>query len=154
MADGCNAFTYPVPENHKHAIVFGIEIGVSLPIPNYPKDHKVKIKQNALVDTGATGSCVSKKFAQAVKLQYFSMSTVCNSHGKVVVPLYYVDVFLPNGVMFQNIKVTEFNSDADFDFIIGMDILSLGDVSITNAGGKMLFSFRMPPNNEHIDYTK
>jgi hypothetical protein len=38
-----------------------------------------------------------------------------------------------------------------FEAIIGMDVICLGDFSITNARGQTWMSFRMPPC-EHIDY--
>ena len=33
----------------------------------------------------------------------------------------------------------EFIGGSDFDVIIGMDILSCGDIALTNAGGKCFF---------------
>ena len=33
----------------------------------------------------------------------------------------------------------------DIDLLIGMDIIQLGDFSISNGGGKTLFTFAMPP---------
>ena len=76
------------------------------------------------------------------------------ANGDSIVPVYTVDVFLPNGVVFQNTNVSEFSGGSDFDFIIGMDILMQGDLSITNANNQTLFSFRMPPDSQHTDYTK
>ena len=40
-----------------------------------------------------------------------------------------------------------------FDVLIGMDIITLGDFSITNVGGKTIFSFRVP-STETIDYVQ
>ncbi len=39
------------------------------------------------------------------------------------------------------------------DVLIGMDVIGLGDFSITNKDGKTTFSFR-EPSMEEIDYTE
>ena len=82
------------------------------------------------------------------------MINVHSAAGLKPAPLYYVDIILPGGLMSPNMEVTEFSGTQDFDFIIGMNILRQGDMSITNAGNKMYFSFRMPPDSLHIDYEK
>ena len=33
-----------------------------------------------------------------------------------------------------------------------MDIITRGDLAITNAGGRTVCSFRMPPGLDHVDY--
>lgn len=40
-----------------------------------------------------------------------------------------------------------------FDVLIGMDIITLGDCSITNVNGKTVFSFRIP-STETVDYVQ
>jgi hypothetical protein len=35
--------------------------------------------------------------------------------------------------------------------LIGMDIIQLGDLSISNGAGKTLFTFAMPPFDDKID---
>ena len=154
MTERVHAFSYLAPENHRHAIVFDIGVGVSLPIPNAPKDLKGRLTIKALVDTGASGSAISERFAKCVQLSSYRRMIVHAANGDSIVPVYTVDVFLPNGVVFQNTNVSEFSGGSDFDFIIGMDILMQGDLSITNANNQTLFSFRMPPDSQHTDYTK
>lgn len=41
--------------------------------------------------------------------------------------------------------------NTDTDFLIGMDIITLGDFAVTNVNGKTVFSFRYP-SCEKIDY--
>jgi hypothetical protein len=52
----------------------------------------------------------------------------------------------PNNLTIEEVEVTRFTgTDAiDCDLIIGMDIMTLGDVAITNLNGKTVFSFRVP----------
>lgn len=118
MDNKVHAFSYLAPENHRHAIVFDIGIGVSLPIPNAPKDLKGRVTVRALIDTGASGSAISERFAQSVKLSSYRRMIVHAANGDSIVPVYTVDV------------------------------------SITNANNQTMFSFRMPPDEQHIDYTK
>ena len=106
----------------------------------------------ALIDTGATGSCISRRFATSAQLKPFKMGTVIGAHGVVIVPVYRVDVLLPNGILFTNMEVAEFFGNNNFDFIIGMNILRMGDMALTNAKGKAVFSFRIPPADNHIDF--
>jgi len=40
------------------------------------------------------------------------------------------------------------------DSRIGMNILRKGDMALTNAHGEMVFSFRIPPAETHIDFVK
>jgi hypothetical protein len=71
-----------------------------------------------------------------------------------MVPVYSLDVLLPNGILFTNMDVAEFQSNHNFDFIIGMNILRMGDMALTNAKGEMVFTFRIPPADTHIDFVE
>ena len=82
------------------------------------------------------------------------MSKVRGAHGVAVVPSYLVDVLLPNGILFKNMDVVEFSGGDDFDFIIGMNIICKGDMALSNAKGKTVFSFRIPPADTHINFAK
>jgi predicted aspartyl protease len=108
----------------------------------------------ALIDTGATGSCISRSLASRAQLKSFEMIKVLGVHGYAFVPVYMVDILLPNGILFSNMEVAEFYGSNNFDFIIGMNILRKGDMALTNAHGEMVFSFRIPPAETHIDFTK
>ena len=66
---------------------------------------------------------------------------------------YYVDFTLPNDEIVKYILVSCADLGDEVDALIGMDIISLGDFSITNANNQTTFSFRMPPESE-VDYTK
>jgi hypothetical protein len=48
--------------------------------------------------------------------------------------------------------VIAFHKAYNFDFIIGMNILRQGDMAITNANNETIFSFRIPPGIQHIDF--
>lgn len=151
---GTSTITFHLPDKEKQAIIFGIQIGVPVSIDSFKKGRRVNIDSMALVDTGATGSCISQRFAAGAQLKAFKRSKIRGFHGISLVPVYSVDVLLPNGIIFTNMDVAEFQSNNDFDFIIGMNILRMGDMALTNAHGEMVFSFRIPPAETHIDFTK
>lgn len=149
-----NAFTYKVPDNKKKSIIIPVKIGVHPPINSFPENKKVLLAAKALVDTGASGSCISKQFANAIHLPVISFGNVQSAQSCDTVPIYTIDLALPNNVLFTDISVTEFNQQADFAVIIGMDIFMHSDIAITNANNKMCFSIRIPAGKEHIDFTK
>ena len=64
-----------------------------------------------------------------------------------MVNVYAINLFLPNQVAFNFVKVTEGILN-DFDLLIGMNIITMGDFSITNVGGNTIFSFRVPSVKE------
>jgi len=151
---GTNAITFHLPEKEKQAIIFGIQIGVPVSADGFPEDRRIGINSMALVDTGSTGSCISRRFAVEAQLKAFKKSKIRGFHGISIVPVYSIDVLLPNGILFTNMDVAEFQSNNNFDFIIGMNILRMGDMALSNANGEMVFTFRMPPSETHIDFVR
>lgn len=104
----------------------------------------------ALWDTGATGTVVSKKVVEELELKPIGKSKVYHANGESIVNVYAINLFLPNQVAFQFVKVTEGILNG-FDLLIGMDIIGAGDFSITNVGGRTVFSFRCPSVKE-VDF--
>ena len=151
---GANAITFHLPDKEKQSIIFGIQIGVSVPAGGYSKHKRISMNTMALVDTGATGSCISRRLAENAQLKAYKRSKIRGFNGISIVPVYYLDVLLPNGILFTNMDVAEFQSNNNFDFIIGMNILRMGDMALTNAKGEMVFTFRVPSAETHIDFTK
>ncbi len=149
---GYNAITIHLADKQKQSIIFEIQLGVSVLVDGYPKDSRIGMNSMALVDTGSTGSCISRDFASKAQLKSFKIIKVLGAHGFAFVPVYMVDVLLPNGILFSNMEVAEFYGGNNFDFIIGMNILRKGDMALTNANGEMVFSFRIPPAETHIDF--
>ncbi|MCK4676717.1 MAG: SEC-C domain-containing protein [Bacteroidales bacterium] len=65
---------------------------------------------------------------------------------------YFVSFILPNKVRVNGVRVAEVPQlTGNVDMLIGMDIITLGDFSVTNVGGKTVFSFRTP-SVKMIDY--
>jgi predicted aspartyl protease len=148
------AFTYRVPDNHRHSIVIDIEIHVPVPVHGYPQNKRIPLRAKALIDTGASRSAISSAFALAAKLVSYGKCTIRTAKNEYVSSVYTVDIMFPNRMMAQNIKSAEFTGSHEFDFIIGMDILRMTDMAITNAGGVTVLSLRAPSADKHIDFTK
>ena len=148
-----NAFT----KKHKGlAIDIITKCSISIPIDlskfrNPPNIPSFPVK--ALWDTGATGCVITKEVVRKMGLRPIGKAKVHHGGGKTDENVYLISIYLPNKVAISTIKVTECNETAGrFGFIIGMDVISKGDFSITNVNGKTTFSFRMP-SIEEIDYT-
>jgi hypothetical protein len=100
---------------------------------------------NALWDSGATNSCISKNLAERLELGALGVVKMATASQIVETPVYLAHLVLPNHFALTDIKLLEFSEvSSGCDIIIGMDIINRGDFSITNLGGKTLFSFRMP----------
>ena len=103
-----------------------------------------------LWDTGASGTVISKNVVDKLGLKPISKAKVHHANGESIVNVYAINLFLPNQVAFNFVKVTEGILN-DLDLLIGMDIITMGDFSITNVGGNTIFSFRVPSVKE-VDF--
>jgi hypothetical protein len=110
-----------------------------------------KIKVSALWDTGAMLSAITPEVAQVLKLVPFNRVKVNGINNTSMADLVKVSIKLPNLVEVKNFNVTVCNLVKDVDLLIGMDIIQLGDFSISNGKGKTLFTFAMPPFEDKID---
>jgi predicted aspartyl protease len=106
----------------------------------------------ALIDTGATNTCINKRLVDRLNLEIVGDGMMDTAGGLCESNLYYIDLLMRNNVSFTNIRAMEFTSDKIFDILIGMDIITLGDFAITNAGHRTVVSFRVPPDTKHIDF--
>ena len=106
----------------------------------------------ALWDTGASKSVISANVVQALNLESFGKTLVFHADGESMLNLYYVNIVLPNNLGSYTVKVTE-GKLTGMDVLIGMDIISQGDFSITSSKGKTKFSFQVPSTHD-IDYEK
>lgn len=97
----------------------------------------------AIWDTGATGSAVTKKVVDACNLKPTGMTQVHGVHGSETVETFLINIRLPNQVGIANVPVT-IGKLIGADMLIGMDIITRGDFSVTNVGGETTFSFRIP----------
>lgn len=110
------------------------------------------VKYKALWDTGATNCVVTPRVVRELGLIPAGISQNRHAGGISDVSIYYIDLRLPNNIVIKGVRVSECADQAGrFDIIIGMDIISLGDFSITSQGNRRMVSFCMP-SAVAIDY--
>lgn len=106
---------------------------------------------NCIWDTGATNTVISSKVANDLGLKPTGKTICHTAGGQRTVNTYLVNIYLPNKVAFSALRVTEANISAPHDALIGMDIISKGDLAITNKDGVTWMSYQLP-SNERIDF--
>ena len=114
----------------------------------------VEKEYEAIWDTGATNTVITAKVAKELGLKPSGVGTVQHAGGiSNNVNTYLINVILPNKIRVLAVKVTEAVLPNNTEVLIGMDIITTGDFSITNVGGVTCFSFRIPSVKE-TDFVK
>lgn len=111
------------------------------------------VKFTGLWDTGATGTMITKRVASLLGLTPSGMCQSYHAQGVSYVNTYLINIVLLNGIQVYNLKVSEGDLPNGIDLLIGMDIISLGDFSITHKNGRTVFSFQIPSTHEY-DFVK
>ena len=100
------------------------------------------VKCKALWDTGAVYSVISRQFAKKLGLTSFDSGRAYTAQGSYDTSVYLLDILLPNKMIVQDLRVSD-GEFQDFDFLLGMDVISLGDFTVTNKDATR-FAFRIP----------
>ena len=123
---------------------------VVIQVPGSIKQLNIK----AIWDTGATGSVITTDVVKKLMLFPTGMAQIHTANGTATRQTYTINIGLPNNVLIQNIIASDVDAlSSGCDALIGMDIITLGDFSITNHQGVTCMSFRLPSGHE-IDYVK
>ena len=101
------------------------------------------VRCRALWDTGAIYSVISKSFAEKLGLFPTDTQRAYTAQGFYETSIYRVDIMLPNNIVVKGLQIGD-GEFQDFDFLIGMDVISLGDFHLTNDGNTV-FRFNIPP---------
>lgn len=112
-----------------------------------PKSGKLK----AIWDTGASGSVVNIPVAEKIGLPPISFIPVSTANGDFTAPVYICDIYLPSGVVVPSVQITGGKLGKGLDMLIGMDVISLGDFTVTNLNMETWFTFRVP-SMQRADY--
>lgn len=111
-------------------------------------------KVPALWDTGATGTCISTKLAQSLAMVPTGKMNINTPAGSKIVNTYLADIALPNNVEVKDVSVCDSDiGNQGIDMLIGMDIILMGDFSVSSFGGKTTFTFRIP-SKQITDYVQ
>lgn len=98
----------------------------------------------ALWDTGSSGSCISERMARKLGLHPVDTGVGVSATGQQDITYYIVDICLSPEMVFRNVKIAGFPlENNNVDFIIGMDIISKGNLSVTNKEGKTEVKFTL-----------
>lgn len=97
---------------------------------------------SALWDTGAYSSVINQKVVDALGLVPVDRSRACGVNGWYEAPVYVIDLQLPNNIKITGLPVS-LGGMVAADILIGMDVISLGDLKLTNDGSTE-FSIRTP----------
>lgn len=130
-----------------------------LPLHQRPTEGEALVGQtihgfDALADTGASGSCISRKVVEQVGLQPHGKREMISASHTTEVNTFLILLGIPIGIRpeprgtvsgqltaFGPIEALEFNADATaFDVLLGMDVLGQGSVKF-EADGHFSFCF-------------
>ncbi len=133
-------------------LVNQIVINCHLSLPGDDSTETDELK--ALWDTGAMSTCVSQERASQMGLTMVNTIQVTGANNEPFdAPVYIVRLrmgkFILPAIQVIGLPMT----NAGHEVIIGMDVISKGDLSITNFEGKTVISFR-EPSMERIDYVE
>lgn len=141
-----NPASFTIKSNKGILRVLYTDIGLF--VPNSTKSLKIQ----AIWDTGATSSVITQKVVDELGLVPTGMVEVSTANGNVRQHTYIVDIVLPNRIKATDVTVACVDAlSGPIDALIGMDIITLGDFSITNHNGTTCMSFRIPSSHE-VDY--
>ena len=102
-----------------------------------------KIVCDAIWDTGANASAISLNTARKLGLTPVQTAFFSTANGRCEMPMYMVDMMLPNGRQIKDVMVSGLNLNI-CDALVGMDIITQGDFHLTNDGNTV-FRFNIPP---------
>lgn len=133
-------------------LVLQTPVEVSLPLTGAPQVRPAKTHRcTGVWDTGATGTVITQAVVGALDLQPIGLAQVHTASGTAQQPVFLISLLLPNKVAVATRATMA--PLVGCDVLIGMDVITLGDFSVTNFKGKTTVSFRYPSCAE-IDYTE
>ncbi len=109
-------------------------------------------KYNAIWDTGASCSVITKKVVDDLSLKSIGIIEVSTANDKRMSNVYIISMGLPNKVGFPWLRVTE-GGLSNIDVLVGMDIISQGDFAVSSYNGNTAFTYRHP-SCECIDFVQ
>jgi predicted aspartyl protease len=134
------------------ANVIHTQLGISEAVSEDIVQSVEMYETHAIWDTGASGCCITSKVVADLGLLPSSKIKVLTAAGEVFQNVYLICFHLPNNLSI-NLPVTEVPSLPNkFEVLVGMSVISHGDLAISNFEGRTCISFRMP-SIARTDYT-
>ena len=138
------AFTrkYKQRANHLFETVYLTPPNVYQIGSNFQIDKQYEI--HGVWDTGASSTAISEEIVKKLQLPTISMEQVHTANGVTVATKHVIDLFLPNKVVIKDLIVTSAKLAEPVQILIGMDVISMGDFSVSNFNNQTTISFRIP----------
>jgi predicted aspartyl protease len=127
---------------------------LTLPVEITIKGASGTYTTEGIIDTGAMGSVISQHIADtlgAIPQTFVKVHTA--SAQNVTTPLYEADIEVNKQIKIDGLMVTSGYLIQGTECLIGMDILSRGDLAVTNINGQTCLSFRIP-STQRIDFVE
>lgn len=109
-----------------------------------------QVQFQAIWDTGATNSAITQNVVDKCGLKPIGRTLVWHAgvdEQPEEADVYLVNLLLPNGLVVQDVSVTR-GAFAGGDVLIGMDVINLGDLTITHTEHQTTLTFQYPPQAE------
>jgi len=122
-------------------------------------DNKEPLRQqrfatNAIWDTGARASVITQEVVNALKLEPTGRVTINTaSQTGIQTATYSIILHLNTELSIVLKRVALGKIATNIDCLIGMDVISMGDFSVTNFENRTCMSFRFP-SKHHLDYCR
>jgi predicted aspartyl protease len=124
--------------------------------------NRLSFDVQARLDTGCNVTSITKRLARTLSFVPLRFEMTQTSAGEMQSSIYRATVQLQNGITFPNMIIGEFmerkisgqrkaKPEDDFDVLIGMDIITAGDLAITDDAGNTIVSYRKP-HGPFIDF--
>ena len=129
---------------------------IKIMLPSYIDPGNKHIDTRAIWDTGATGSVIDEKFADKIGLVPTGQARTIGVNGSKIVNTYTVDIQLPGGVNINSIPISSgsINVTNGIGFLIGMDVINIGDFAYSSHNNERVFTFRIPTIPVPIDFVQ
>ena len=118
------------------------------------ENYGIPVEVEALWDTGAEVSCMKPALFERLKLYPLDVANhteLAGVGGSVMAKSTLVNLFITNNLEIEYCPVYVLDFPGDTDFLIGMDIIGMGDFAISNTNNKTSFSFVIPPFPDRIN---
>jgi predicted aspartyl protease len=117
----------------------------------------IPVQIEALWDTGATLTAIKPELRDRLKLCMFRIDSPLSIDGVggiVKADFTVLSIFLTNNLVVEYCPVYVVDLPVNFEMIIGMDIIKLGDFAVSNSEGKTSISFASPSFPDRIDLAR
>ncbi len=102
------------------------------------------IKCSGIWDTGSHGCVISSKLIESLKPPFIGFKLISGVLKKGWSPEYLLNIHLSDDFIIKGVGACEGSNLDDNEFLIGMEVINMGDFAITNVNQKTAFSYRIP----------